>query len=209
MSSFFDIFLHLDHFLPLVFNHYGNLMMVFLFAIIFIETGLIFFPFLPGDSLLFATGLLCASTPSLHIGSLWLILGLAAILGNKLNYVIGRFLGEKILIKGHFIKQNSLKKSQDYFDSKGGKAIILSRFIPIFRSFVPFLAGITGMSYRRFSTYNLIGGITWTGLFLLSGYFFANIPIVKNHFSLVILIIMALSLIPPAIDLIRAGIKKD
>lgn len=201
------IFLHLDHTLPLIFQEYGFATCGILFAVIFCETGLVFFPFLPGDSLLFAAGVLCANT-TLPIGFLWLILAIAAILGDTLNYLIGRKLGNTLLYKNRFIKQAYLDNAKAYFESKGQKAIILARFLPIFRTFVPFVAGMSGMSYRKFSVYNILGGIIWTGGFLLAGYFFAFAPFVKDHFSTVILAIMVISLIPPAWDFGKALLKR-
>ena len=199
------IFLHLDQTLPLIFQEYGLATCGILFAVIFCETGLVFFPFLPGDSLLFAAGALCAST-TLPLGLLWALLAVAAILGDSLNYTIGKKLGNTVK-NNRFIKQSYLDSAKLYFDSKGQKAIILARFLPIFRTFVPFIAGMSGMSYRKFSLYNVVGGIVWTGSFLLAGHFFAFVPFVKDHFSTVILAIMGISLIPPAWDMGKALLK--
>ncbi len=207
MNLISQLFLHLDHTLPLVFSLYGNGVVAFLFVIIFCETGLVFLPFLPGDSLLFASGVLAAGS-SLSVWVLWGVLAVAALLGDSLNYTLGRFFGLKLLTHTKWVKKSSLEKAKQYFDTKGKKAIILARFIPLFRTFVPFIAGISHMSYRRFSFYNMAGGIIWTGIFLLSGYFFADIPFVKAHFPIVILVIMGISMVPPALDFIKAWAQR-
>lgn len=203
IDIFSAVFLHLDHTLPLIFAEYGLATCGILFLVIFCETGLVFLPFLPGDSLLFAAGVLAAQA-SWSLFGLWALLALAAIAGDNLNYVIGSLFGKRLIEKTRFIQPIHLEKSKAYFESKGQKAIILARFIPIFRTFVPFLAGMTHMSYKKFSQFNIIGGLVWTGGFLFSGYYFANVPLVKDHFSTVILAIMGISLLPPAWDFGKA-----
>lgn len=191
-----DFILHIDTHLGEIISQYGTITYLFLFIIIFIETGLVFTPFLPGDSLLFAAGAF-AALGSLNI--FWLIglLILAAVLGDTSNYWIGHFLGRKILAHPKIpINPEHLKKTEEFFDKYGGKTIILGRFVPIVRTFAPFVAGIGKMNYPRFISYNVIGGIAWVLIASLAGYFFGNIPFVKENFSLVILAVILISLLP-------------
>ncbi len=206
MDQLLQWFLHLDTALPLLLQHYGNGLYIVLFLVIFCETGLIIFPFLPGDSLLFAAGALSAAA-NLHIFLLWALLVLAAILGDAVNYSIGYFLGEK-LSKTRFLNPQHIEKTQAYFNKYGGKAIVLGRFLPIIRTFVPFVAGLSKMSYTKFSVFNIAGALLWVTSLLFAGYFFANMPFVRKEFSSVILLIMVVSVLPLFYDMIKAWFKR-
>ncbi|MGA8706653.1 MAG: VTT domain-containing protein [Steroidobacteraceae bacterium] len=202
-----DLFLHLDHHLVELLAHYGQWTYPILFAIIFAETGLVVTPFLPGDSLLFGIGALTAvdTSGSLHIGWLFALLSLAALAGNSVNYSIGRALGQRALTAHYrFVRQEYLLRTHDYFLRYGGLTVLLSRFMPIIRTFAPFVAGIGRMPYHRFQVFNAIGGLAWVALFLLGGYAFGNVPWVKTHFSVVTLSVIAISLLPMAVVAIRA-----
>lgn len=210
MSQILDLFLHLDTHLTNVIHTYGVWTYVLLFVIIFCETGLVVTPFLPGDSLLFAAAAL-AARGDLSIGALWLILTAAAILGNTANYWIGYHVGEPILkkLEGKWIKQKHLDETHAFYTKYGSKAVILSRFLPIVRTFVPFVAGIGEMGWKQFMVYNAIGGVAWASVLLGLGYFFGNIPSVQHNFSLVVIVIALLSLVPPVIAVIRKKFKKN
>jgi membrane-associated protein len=189
-----DFFLNFDQYLPGLVEVYGFWIYLILFVIIFCETGFVFMPFLPGDSLLFVAGTLVGSTV-LKIELLFVSLSVAAILGDTANYWIGHTAGKKVLtIKYFVVKYEHLEKTEKYFQKYGGLTIVISRFIPFIRTFAPFLAGIGKMRYRWFLMYNVVGGILWVLTFLLAGYFFGNIPIVKDNFQLVVLAIIGLSL---------------
>ncbi len=212
MSEFIKIvidnFLHLDKNLAIVISQYGILTYVFLFLILFAETGLVVTPFLPGDSLLFAAGALSVTT-TLNIWFLFVLLGLAAILGDTVNYWIGHFVGPKIFdTKNRFLKRvlkkEYLIKTQNFYDKHGGKAIILARFVPIIRTFAPFVAGVASMSYKHFIAYNVIGGILWVSLFTFSGYFFGNIPFVKENFHYVVIVIILISIVPILMEFLKS-----
>ncbi len=191
-----DIFLHLDKNLAVVIGSYGFATYGLLFLIIFMETGFVVTPFLPGDSLIFVSGTLSA----VHALNIWLAYGLfllAAILGDTVNYWIGHFIGPKVFEENHrFIKKAYLVRTQEFFDKHGGSAIILARFVPIIRTFAPFVAGVAKMRYSYFITYNIIGGALWVSLFTWSGYFFGNLPFVKANFQYVVLVIIVLSILP-------------
>lgn len=192
-----DFVLHIDRHLDVIIRDYGTLTYLILFLIVFMETGLVVTPFLPGDSLLFAAATFAA------IGSLnliWLILLLitAAILGDATNYFIGHKLGNK-LIHTKWVKKEYLDKTHRFYEKHGGKTIIIARFVPIVRTFAPFVAGVGEMSYRRFASFNVIGGVLWVLSFLLAGYFFGNLPFVKNNFGLVIIAIIIISVLPAII----------
>lgn len=198
-----DFFIHLDKYLSAVIASYGLLTYGLLFIIIFLETGLVVTPFLPGDSLLFAAGSF-AAIDSLNIFWIAGLLTLAAILGDTANYYIGYFLGNKLIEKpNRLIKQKYLVKSQEFYERYGKKTIILARFVPIVRTFAPFLAGIGKMKYREFIFYNIIGGIIWVLIFVLGGFFFGQIPAVKNNFSIIILAIIIISFLPIFLELIK------
>lgn len=196
--------LHLDSHLAELIQAYGSFTYAILFFIVFAETGLVVFPFLPGDSLLFAAGALSA-LGSLHLWATILILLAAAIIGDSVNYWIGSLLGQKIVDNKRitFINQEHIDKTQAFFKKHGGKAIIMARFVPIIRTFAPFVAGVGKMHYETFILYNIIGGVLWVLGFLLAGYFFGNIPAVKEHFTLVIFAILGLSIAPVAIEYLR------
>ncbi|MBK8185204.1 MAG: DedA family protein [Candidatus Competibacteraceae bacterium] len=195
-----SFFLHLDRHLAELANQYGSWIYAILFLIIFCETGLVVTPFLPGDSLLFAAGAL-AAIGAMNIHLLFLLLAFAAIAGNTVNYAVGRYLGEKAFSPdARILKQVYLDRTHQFFERHGGKTIIITRFVPIVRTFAPFVAGAGGMSYGQFQWYNVTGGILWTASFLYGGYFFGNLPFVKQNFSLVILAIIILSLMPGVIE---------
>jgi len=189
-----DLFLHLDEYLAKIITDYGAWTYAILFSVIFVETGLVVMPFLPGDSLLFAAGTF-AALGSLNIGFLILLLIGAAFLGDTVNYSIGRYLGERAYnIK--WIKKEYFDKTHAFFEKHGGKAIFLARFVPIVRTFAPFVAGIGKMSYSYFITYNITGGVVWVMLFTFAGYFFGNIPFVRHNFEYVIIVIILISILP-------------
>ncbi len=199
-----DFILHLDVHLVELISAYGTLTYVILFAIIFAETGLVVFPFLPGDSLLFAAGTLSA-LGSLHLSAILLLFITAAIVGDSVNYWIGNLLGQKVVDNKNikFINQEHIDKTEAFFKKHGGKAIVLARFVPIVRTFAPFVAGVGKMHYETFLFYNVVGGIIWVGLFTLAGYFFGNIPFVKEHFEFVIFGIIGISLVPMLYEYIK------
>lgn len=204
ITKFIDIILHLDKNLLILTQNYGIFIYVIIFLIIFCETGLVITPFLPGDSLLFAAGTL-ASVGSLNIIFLFIIITLAAILGDTANYWIGKIIGPGILKKEKikFIKKEYIEKTERFYEKYGNKTIILARFVPIVRTFAPFLAGVGSMTYPKFLIYNIVGGLLWVSLFLFGGYFFGNIPLVKENFTLVILGIIFISFIPIIIEYIK------
>ncbi len=208
-AAFLDIFLHLDKNLAIIIAHYGPLTYGLLFLIIFMETGFVVTPFLPGDSLLFAAGALSA-TSSLNIVWVYVLLMFAAILGDTVNYWVGYFIGPKIYEKDtRLIKKEHLTKAHNFYEKYGGQTIILARFIPIIRTFAPFVAGVAKMTYFHFITYNIVGGIVWVSLFLLGGYFFGNLPFVKSNFEYIVLAIIAISLIPMAIEIYKSLRSKN
>jgi membrane-associated protein len=199
-----DFFIHLDRHISSVAAQWGPWTYLIMYAIIFCETGLVVTPFLPGDSLLFVLGAM-ASKGDLQLTVLLLSLSVAAIGGNMLNYSIGVLLSNRV-INNHaipFVKQAYIKRTHDFFDKFGAKTIIISRFVPIIRSFAPFLAGVGGMSYARFSIYNIAGGTAWVMVGVLSGFFFGNLPFVRKNFSLVILAIVIISLIPAVLEYLK------
>ena len=211
-----NFLLHIDKNLVLLTANYGSWIYGFVFLIIFVETGLVIIPFLPGDSILFACGAMAASG-YFNFFILWILLGIAAVLGDTVNYWIGHFVGEKAFEPHHEIslgkikiklskifKPKYLKKSQDFYDKYGGKAIILARFVPIVRTFAPFIAGVSKMSYKKFISYNFIGGWTWISLFLTAGYLFDNIPLVRNNFEIVAIGIVGVSLLPIVFEFLKA-----
>jgi membrane-associated protein len=192
----------LDTYMAQIIDKFGAWSYLIIFFVIFLETGMVFTPFLPGDSLLFAAGAL-AAIGAFNIVLLLILLALAAVLGDSVNYAIGHFLGEKIFSwKIKFIKKHHLERTHQFFEKHGGKTIIIARFIPIVRTFAPFLAGVGRMHYLKFLSYNVIGGVLWVAAFLGAGYFFGNIQFVKNNFSLVILAIIIISLVPTVIEII-------
>ncbi len=191
-----DFILHIDQHLLSFLHLYGSGFYAIVFAIVFIETGLIFMPFLPGDSLLFASGAL-AATGAINITWLLSLLILAALLGDNLNYAVGRQLGRRWLAHPpRWLRRKDLDKTRQYFDTYGGKTVLIARFLPIFRTFTPFVVGMAHMPYRRFFAYDLVGGLTWVLSFGLMGFGFGNLPVVKHYFTLCILGIIVLSLLP-------------
>jgi membrane-associated protein len=202
-----DFFLHLDRHLSELVNAMGGWTYVVLFMVIFAETGLIIFPILPGDSLLFAIGAIAAIPESnLNLYLLMVILFIAAVLGDAVNYSVGRYLGPKVLVRENsfFLNRKHLEHTQKFYEKHGGKTIILARFIPIVRTFAPFVAGVGNMSYRQFATYNVVGAFCWVIPFTFAGYFFGNLPFVKESFHYVILAIIVLSVMPGVIEIIKA-----
>jgi membrane-associated protein len=195
LSTIIDMVLNFDQYLPVLIAAYGFWTYAILFVIVFLETGIVVFPFLPGDSLLFVTGAL-AGNGLLNLEILLITLSIAAILGDTLNYWIGHYLGQKILdMKLSVIRQEHIDKTHFFFEKYGGFTIIIARFIPFVRTFAPFFAGLGRMNYAHFLAYNIIGGIAWVCAFVMAGYFFGNLPVVQDNFSLVIILIIGLSLI--------------
>ena len=202
-----DLFLHLDEYLAQIIADYGLWTYAILFFVIFMETGFVVTPFLPGDSLLFAAGTFAALDGGLNIVILLVLLMVAAVLGDTVNYWIGHYLGDRAYnIK--WIKKEYLDKTHAFFEKHGGKTIFLARFVPIVRTFAPFVAGIGRMSYGFFFRWNIIGGITWVLLFTLAGYFFGNIPFVKKNFEFVIVAIILISVIPIGLEWLKARREK-
>ncbi|WP_347988771.1 DedA family protein [Methylomonas sp. AM2-LC] len=202
IKQFIDIILHIDKHLANIINEYGALTYSILFLVVFVETGFVIMPFLPGDSLLFAAGAFAANGEL----NLLILLGLlmaAAILGDTINYLIGRKLGKHAYTLS-WVNHQHLDKAQAFYDTYGGKAIILARFVPIVRTFAPFVAGIGSMPYLKFISYNIIGGIAWVMICVFAGYFFGQIEIVKKNFELVILAIIVISILPIAIEVWNA-----
>jgi membrane-associated protein len=199
-----DLFLHLDTHLAEVIQQYGTYTYALLFLIVFLETGLVVTPLLPGDSLLFAAGSF-AGLGALGLWPLFFLLCAAAILGDTANYAIGAYLGPKVFHypKSRFFNPEHLRKTHEFYEKYGGKTIIIARFIPIIRTFAPFVAGIGAMSYARFLSYNVIGGVLWVSVCLFAGYFFGNLTFVQKNFSLVILAIIVISMLPALVEYLR------
>ena len=204
-----DFIIHIDVHLSEIVSNYGWQTYLILFIIVFWETGVVIWPFLPGDSLLFAAGSLSALPGNpLEPISLFFLLSVAAILGDTVNYWIGHFIGPKAFSKdGRFLKKKYLDKTSEFYEKYGARTIVIARFVPIVRTFAPFVAGVGKMHYRRFVAYNIGGAILWTSLFIGAGYFFGNLEIIKNNFSQVILIIIVISIMPMVVEFIRAKMK--
>ena len=204
IHQFIDYFLHLDHHLQALIEVCGVWTYLILFLIVFCETGLVVTPILPGDSLLFAVGAF-AALGSLHLAGVLIVLVIAAVAGDTVNYWIGSLMGPRIFSgkQLRFLKREHLEKTHAFYEKYGGKTIILARFVPVIRTFAPFVAGIGKMNYLYFLAYNVTGGIAWILLFILGGYFFGNMPIVKKNFTLVILAIVILSILPALIEYVR------
>lgn len=202
-----DFIFHFDKYLGAFISDYGILTYIILFAIIFCETGLVVTPFLPGDSLLFIAGAFAAQG-SLNIFILFFLLFIAAVLGDSLNYWIGDYFGEKVFAKSRFFKKEYLEKTNRFYEKHGAKTILLARFVPIARTFAPFIAGVGTMHYTTFLFYNIFGALIWTGLFLFAGFFFGNIPIVEQNLTIVIFIIIFLSILPGIIEYLRNKKKR-
>jgi membrane-associated protein len=200
-----DFVLHMDQYLGQIVTDTGYWTYAILFVVIFIETGLVVTPFLPGDSLLFAAGALIAATGVLDIKVLYLLMVLAAVGGDTANYWIGHALGQKVYDGNiRWIKKEYLDRTHTFYQEHGNMTIFLARFIPIIRTFAPFVAGVGKMSYKHFISYNILGGILWPALFLFGGYFFGNIAFIKEHFSLVVIAIVVISFIPAVVEVIKA-----
>lgn len=199
-----DFVLHMDHYLADIIQSTGYWTYAILFVVIFIETGLVVTPFLPGDSLLFAAGAIAAATGVIDIKILYILMAIAAVAGDTANYWIGHYVGPRVFTENSkWFKREYLLKTHAFYEKHGGKTIFLARFIPIIRTFAPFVAGIGRMTYGHFVSYNVFGGIIWTALFIFGGYFFGNIAFVKDHFSLVVIAIILISLIPVFVELIK------
>ena len=212
IKNAFEFALHFDQYLAVFVQQYGFLTYAILFAIIFCETGLVVTPFLPGDSLLFAAGALSASLNTGGILSpifLIVVLSVAAIAGDTVNYFIGAYIGPKVFERdSRFLKKEYLDRTNAFYEKYGGKTIILARFVPIVRTFAPFVAGVGKMNYRRFITFNLIGGLLWVTIFVTLGALFGNIPIVKDNFEIVTIGIVFISILPMIFEYIRARRSK-
>lgn len=204
LNRFLDIFLHINQHLNEVCTDYGGWTYAILFLVIFAETGLVVTPFLPGDSLLFAAGAL-AGGGSLNPLVLFILLSGAAIVGDGANYAVGKYLGPRVLKGGHtrFLKKEYLDKTHAFYEKYGAKTIIIARFVPIVRTFAPFVAGVGTMTYKRFFAYNVIGGVLWVAICVFSGYFFGGMEIVQNNFELVILAIIFISVLPIIIEYLK------
>ncbi|AGX42165.1 DedA family protein [Clostridium saccharobutylicum] len=202
-----DVFLHLDKYLGTVINNYGFETYLILFLIIFLETGLVVTPFLPGDSLIFAAATF-AALGALNIYILVGVLMVAAILGDTANYEIGRHLGEKLIKSERLIKKEHIEITNKFYEKHGGKTIIFARFVPIVRTLAPFVAGIGKMSYRHFISFNALGGILWVLVVSICGYFFGNIPVVKENFTIVVIGIIVISILPGIIGFVKSKMNK-
>lgn len=211
IKNLLDLFLHLDQYLTTITGQYGTYTYMLLFLVVFAETGLVVTPFLPGDSLLFTAGTISAlGTLNVHLVAL--ILFLAALTGDNVNYFVGRFIGEKLFKKNsRYLKKEYLDKTHKFYEKYGGKTIIIARFVPIVRTFTPFVAGLGKMSYLKYISYCIAGALLWVGLFTYTGYFFGNLPFIKSNFSLVVIAIILISLLPAIIEIIkhRREIKKE
>jgi len=212
LTAFIDIVLHLDTHLLVLVQQYGTWIYAILFAIIFCETGLVVTPFLPGDSLLFVIGALCGMG-SLELQVAMPLLILAAFMGDNTNYWVGRLLGLRLLNHPNqrWIKHEHLEKTHAFYEKHGGKTVIFARFLPIIRTFAPFVAGIGTMNYRLYVTFSIVGGVAWIGSLTLAGYFFGNIPVIKENLTLMILVIVFISFVPAILEFIkhRRSKKKD
>jgi membrane-associated protein len=204
VAQMIDLVLHVDKYLDLIIQQYGLLTYVLLFVVVFCETGLVVTPFLPGDSLLFAVGAF-AARGSLDVVVALVVLAVAAILGDTVNYWIGAVVGPKVFHKENvrFLNRRHLERTHEFYERYGGKTIVIARFVPIVRTFAPFVAGIGKMTYGRFLSYNIFGGLLWVLLFVLGGFYFGNIGIVRRNFSLVIIAIVLISILPGVIEALR------
>lgn len=209
ITNFIDIILNLDKYLVELVARYGTFSYAILFAIIFCETGLVVTPFLPGDSLLFAVGAL-ASTGALDVYTVAILLMLAAIIGDSTNYWIGHFVGPKVFSSesSRWLNRAHLERTHRFYEKYGVKTVVIARFMPIVRTFAPFVAGIGRMNYLRFLTFSVLGSFLWIGSFVTAGYLFGNIPVVKENFTLVVLAIIIISILPAVIEAVRARREK-
>jgi membrane-associated protein len=204
LAGIVDFILHLDTHLSGLIQQYGLWSYLILFVVIFCETGLVVTPFLPGDSLLFAAGTF-AARGDLRVVWLFLLLSVAAVVGDTVNYWLGKIVGPKVFQKenSHIFKKAYLERTHNFYEKYGAETIIIARFVPIVRTFAPFVAGIGRMSYGKFLSYNVVGGVGWVALFTFGGYFFGNIPFVRKNFSLVIIAIIAISLVPAVLEILK------
>ena len=208
VGQLIEFVLHIDAHLDLMIQQYGLLVYLFLFVIVFCETGFVVTPFLPGDSLLFAVGTF-AARGSLGLPVALLVLGGAAVLGDTANYWIGAVVGPAVFHKENvrFLNKKHLQRTHEFYERYGGKTIVIARFVPIVRTFAPFVAGIGKMTYGRFLSYNVVGGLAWVVGFVMAGFWFGNIPVVKRNFTLVIFAIIILSVMPAVIEAIRQRVR--
>lgn len=208
--SLIDFILHIDDHLVEIVNNYQTWTYLILFLIIFAETGLVVTPFLPGDSLLFAAGAIIAKPETdLNIFVMCGLLIVAGILGDMVNYHIGQYIGPKAFSGRYkFLKKEYLEKTEKFYDKYGGKTIIYARFVPIVRTFAPFVAGVGSMSYAKFASYNVIGAIVWVTSFLFIGYFFGGLPVIKDNFTVVVFAIIILSVLPPIVEIVKEKYAK-
>jgi membrane-associated protein len=204
LLNFIDIFIHLDQHLSLLIQSFGGWAYLIVFLVIFCETGLVVTPILPGDSLLFGLGAV-AAMGALKVEWLFVMLSIAAIAGDTVNYMIGHYVGPRVFAResGRFFKKEYLERTHRFYEKYGGKTIVIARFVPIIRTFAPFVAGIGSMTYSRFIVYNIVGGISWIALFIFGGYYFGNLSIVKRNFTLVIFAIIFISILPGVIEYVR------
>lgn len=207
ITTLIELFLHLDEYLAEIIANYGTWTYALLFLVIFMETGFVVTPFLPGDSLLFAAG----SFAALGVLSPWwlaILMSIAAILGDTVNYWIGHYIGPKAFSGNvRFLKKEYLDKTHEFYEKHGGKTIILARFVPIVRTFAPFVAGVGAMTYSKFIIYNIVGGILWVNIFVWLGYFFGNLPFVKKNFEIAILAIIGISVLPMVYEFVKAKLE--
>jgi len=204
LLTFIDIFIHLDQHLIWLIQHFGVWVYLIVFLVVFCETGLVVTPLLPGDSLLFGLGAL-AAIGDLNVLWLFVLLSVAAIAGDTVNYFIGKYVGPKVFQQetSRFFKKEYLERTHQFYEKYGGKTIVIARFMPIIRTFAPFVAGIGAMTYHKFIIYNVLGGIAWVAIFIFGGYYFGNLPVVKNNFTLVIMAIIIISVMPGVIEYFR------
>jgi membrane-associated protein len=207
LLQLFDFILHIDRHLGQIIADYGTWTYLILFVIIFVETGLVVMPFLPGDSLLFAAGAF-AATGALDPWAVFLLLAFAAILGDTVNYWIGHRIGPRVFREDvRFLKREYLERTQRFYEKHGGKTIFLARFVPIIRTFAPFVAGVGAMTYGHFITYNVVGGIAWVTIFTFLGYFFGTLPFVQDNFTFVVLAIIFISVLPAVYEVIKERMR--
>jgi membrane-associated protein len=208
LKELIDIFLHLDVYLDEIIRNFGAWSYAILFLVIFMETGLVVTPFLPGDSLLFTVGAFSARG-SFNVITIYLLLFAAAIIGDTVNYWIGNRIGPRVFEREYrFLNRSHLEKTQEFYEKHGGKTIVLARFVPIVRTFAPFVAGVGTMEYKRFIIYNVFGGFLWTTLFIFLGYFFGNIPFVQKNFEFLVVAIIVISVLPMVVEFLRDRLRK-
>lgn len=199
LMQFFDMLLHVDKYMGLFIAQYGTLIYAVLFAIIFCETGLVVLPFLPGDTLLFIGGAFCAAG-SMNIWLLLVLLIVAAVLGNTVNYGIGHLLGDKVYTRDYrWLDRNALQRTHAFYENHGGKTLVLARFVPVVRTFAPFVAGVSRMSFAKFQLFNCTGAILWVGLLLATGYLFGDMPLIRDHLNAIVLVGVGAAIVPVAL----------